>query len=199
MALDRIRHSALSAFLAFTAFSSLSAQSDAPDLYARVEQRLAADPALADALGKPAPEMAAVQWLVGEWEVEAAVASAEGAAPERGTSVVTPLYGGIWLEIRDTYPSGVQDVGYLGYGPAAARWSSVSLDSYGNANVFAAPRWADDQLVFEGDAIVLGIAVRLRQTMTREGADAYRVDNEEWVGGQWKLLDSYRYTRKTAP
>lgn len=179
--------------------SSAQAQQEAPDLYARVEQRLAADPALADGLGKPAAEMAAVQWLVGDWDVEAAVASTDGATPERGSSVVTPLYGGVWLEIRDTYPNGVQDLGYLGYSAAARRWSSVALDSYGNANVLDAAAWAANRLVFEGDVVVLGFVVRLRQTLTREGPDVYRLDNEEWVGGAWKLLDSYRYTRKPPP
>lgn len=69
---------AIASSLALCSSSAALAQQDAPDLYARVEQRLAADPALAGGLGKPAAEMAAVQWLVGEWEVEAAVASAEG-------------------------------------------------------------------------------------------------------------------------
>lgn len=113
--------------------------------------------------------------------------------------MVTPLYGGVWLEIRDTYSNGVQDLGYLGYSPAARRWSSVALDSYGNANVLDAAVWSGNLLVFEGDAVILGITVRLRQTLTREGQDAYRLDNEEWVGGAWKLLDSYRYTRRRSP
>jgi hypothetical protein len=189
---------ALLAGLAVFLPAAASAQSEAPDLYARVEQRLSAEPALADALGRPAAEMAEVQWLLGEWHVEAAVASAGGDPPERGISTVTPLHGGVWLEVRDTYPTGVQDLSYLGYNPATRRWSTVGLDSYGNANILSAPGWVEDRLVFEGDALVIGLAVRLRQTMIREGADAYRVDNEEWVGGEWKLLDSYRYTRRTA-
>ena len=42
-----------------------------PDLYQRVEQRIAGDPAAIAALGRPAPQMREFDWLIGTWEVSA--------------------------------------------------------------------------------------------------------------------------------
>jgi len=179
--------------LGLAAASPAMAQS--PDLYARVNARLAADPALAARLGQPADEMRAVADMAGIWDVTAEVAS----SPDRGTSVITPLFGGLWLEIRDTYAAGTQDVTYLTYDPASARWTSISIDSLANANIGHAKAWMGDALVFDVDATVLGLPAKLRQTMTRNGPNEYTIRNEEWLDGGWKLLDGYRYVRRAAP
>jgi hypothetical protein len=114
--------------------------------------------------------------------------------------VVTRLFGGVWLEIRDTYAAGTQDVGYIGYSSTAGRWQIVSLDSLGNLNTATSEGgWQGDHMVVEGDFLILGVKAHLRQTVTRLGPDEYRLVNEELVGGAWKRLDSYRYTRKPQP
>ncbi|MCW3848046.1 hypothetical protein OF829_12420 [Sphingomonas sp. LB-2] len=166
------------------------------DIYARIEARLTADPALAASVGKPAAQMSDVDWMVGRWEVSSAREETE--KPEdKGISEVTRLFGGVWLEIRDTYPgNSVQDVSYLGFNPATRQWTSLGLDSYGNANIIsAATGWNEGRLVFEGDFVVIGMKTRLRQIMTRRGPDAYSVENFEWVAGKWRLLDHYNYRR----
>lgn len=183
--------------LTVAAASPAAAQSD--DLYKRAGARLAADPALAEKLGHPAPEMREVAYMVGIWDVTADVAAVPGRPPEHGTSVITPLFGGVWLEIRDSYASGTQDVTYLAYDPGAAQWTSVSIDSLADANIAHARAWTGDTLVFETDATVIGMPARLRQTITRDGPDAYGIRNEEWRDGGWHLLDSYRYRRRGTP
>ena len=185
---------ALALFAATAIASPAAAQSD--DLYKRVTARLSADPALAEKLGRPAAEMREVEHMVGTWDVTAEVVASPGRPPEHGTSVVTPLYGGLWLEIRDTYATGTQDLTYLAYDPGAARWTSVSIDSLANANIAHAKAWVGDTLIFEIDATVIGMPARLRQTITRKGADEYSIRNEEWLDGGWRLLDSYRYQRR---
>jgi hypothetical protein len=167
------------------------------DLYARIDQRLAAAPEMAARIGRPAAEMAQLDWVIGEWDVVTTVDGRDGA--EHGTSVVTPAFGGIWLEVRDTYPQGVQDISYIGYSAANARWTTLSIDSLGNANSASSAGWQGDHMVFEGDFLILGVKAHLRQTVTRVDPDEYRVDNEELLGTAWKHLDSYRYTRKSKP
>ena len=171
---------------------------EAPDLYARVEARIAAQPDAAAKLGRAAPEMAAAADMAGTWNVEAVV-TGSGRPAEHGTSVVTELYGGVWLEIRDTYAAGTQDVGYIGFSPMTGLWSSVSIDSLGNANIVTSSGWEGNRIVFEGDLLILGVKAHLRQTIVRLGADEYRLDNEELLATGWKHLDSYRYTRKPKP
>src|SRR3569832_693475 len=178
---------------------AVTAPAQAEDnLYTKIEARLAAAPALAAALGKPGPEMKSLEWMLGTWDVFANVqAGVHPPAPEHGTSVWTAALNGTWIEQRDSYPGGTQDIGYLGYGPVTKRWTSVGIDSTGNAVVIAGARAAADSFVFEGDVIIVGAHVHLRQTIARKGNDAIMLTNEERMpDGSWKLLDTYRYTRK---
>ena len=168
-----------------------------PTLYDRVTARLKHDPALAAQLGHPAREMKSVAWMIGTWDILTKVDVEPGRAPEKGRSVVTPLFGGVWLEIRDTYPQGNQDVSYLGFSPVTKRWTSVTVDGTGNAVSSAAAQWAGDRIAFTGDVVVIGEKATLRQTITRRGERAYTVTNEEHMpSGAWRLLDTYRYTKR---
>jgi hypothetical protein len=168
-----------------------------PTLYDRVAARLKHDPALAAQLGHPAREMKSVAWMIGTWDILTKVDVEPGRAPEKGRSVVTPLFGGVWLEIRDTYPQGNQDVSYLGFSPVTKRWTSVTVDGTGNAVSSSATQWAGDRIAFTGDVVVIGEKATLRQTITRRGERAYTVTNEEHMpSGAWRLLDTYRYTKR---
>ncbi len=184
------------ALLAWGASAQIAAPE--PSLYDRVTQRLAHDPVLAREIGKPAKEMQALAWLVGTWDVVAEVeAGTKPKAPEHGTSTVSRALGGVWLEIRDSYPSGTQDIGYLGFNPATRRWTSLALDSLGNAVTTSGTQWKNDMLVLGGDATIVGVHTTLRQTLRQLNADAYVVTNEErGADGRWRLLDTYRYTRR---
>lgn len=166
-------------------------------LYDRVAARLERDPALAKALGHAAPEMKQVAWMTGTWDIVTKVAGEPSRAPEKGTSRVAPVLGGVWLEIRDTYPQGNQDISYLGFNPVTKRWVSMTVDGVGNAVVNSTARWDRGKLVFTGDVTVLGEKATLRQTVAKESGRAYSVTNEErMTDGRWVLLDTYRYTKR---
>lgn len=174
----------------------LSALAKPPTLYDRVDARLKREPALAKALGHAAPEMKSVAWMIGDWDIVATVAGSGGAA-EKGRSHVAPALGGVWLEIRDTYPQGNQDISYLGFNPVSRRWTTMTVDAVGNAVANTAERWQDNKLVFTGDVVVIGEKATLRQSVIRQGDRAYTVTNEERVAdGSWVLLDSYKYSKR---
>jgi hypothetical protein len=175
----------------------------APDLYERVEARLAAQPELAAALGNPAPEMASLAWLVGSWSISARVlveesAGAEGAGKaDHGTSEVRPILGGTWLEIADTYPEGNQDLGFVTYDLVHRRFQAVSLDSFGNAVTTTGAGWDGDRLVFTGDVEILGEGATLRQIFVKTSDRSYAVINEERMpDGSWRTLDRYDYVKR---
>jgi len=170
---------------------------DAPpvlvDLYTRLESKLAANPGLANALGKPAPQMAQVAWMLGRWEVVAERAGRPPGPP--GVSLVRPALGGVWLEIREAYPNGVQDIGFLGFDPATQRWISLSLDSLVNGNKAVARAWTDNTLTFDGRMVIVGEAARLRQVIEKVSDAEYTLTNQEQVDGGWRILDRYRYRK----
>ncbi|HWA02231.1 MAG TPA: DUF1579 family protein [Rhizomicrobium sp.] len=168
-----------------------------PTLYDRVASRLKNDPALARQLGHPARQMADVSWMIGTWDIATTVEAVRGHAAEKGTSRVTPLFGGVWLEIRDTYPGGNQDVSYLGFNPVSKRWVSVTVDGLGNLVTNTSAGWKDGRLVFVGDVIAVGERATLRQVITKKSENSYSITNEERMkGGHWRLLDTYRYEKR---
>src|SRR3569833_3759067 len=132
------------------------------NLYTKIEARLAGAPAFAAAQGKPAPEMKSLEWMLGTWDVFAEVqAGAHPPAPEHGTSVWTAVLNGTWIEQRDSYPSGTQDIGYLGYSPVTKRWTNAGIDSTGNAVVIAGTHAAADSFVIVGVVFFVGVFVFL--------------------------------------
>ena len=173
----------------------LLAAVDPPTIYQRVEQRLAADPAAVAAFGRPAPQMRDVDWLIGTWDVSAHL-EGRGGPPATGTSVVTPVLGGTWLEVRDSYPNGTQGLIFVGYSVVEGRWVSVSIDSLMNANRSTATGWNDGRIVLEGDFVILGVPAHLRQTVVRDGADNYSVVTEERIEGAWRRFAVYYYHRR---
>ena len=178
------------------ALSLLLAAADQPTLYQRIRQHYVADPAAAASLGRPAPQMREVDWLVGTWDVSAVVEE-QGGPPSSGTSVIAPAFGGAWLEIRDTYPQAL-NLFYLGYSTAEGRWIVVALDNLMNASRSGAPAWTDGRITFEGDYLILGMPAHLRQTIERQGNDAFSVVTEERVGERWSRVASRYYRRHPA-
>jgi hypothetical protein len=174
----------------------LLAAADPPTLYQRIRQHYIADPAAFASLGRPAPQMHEVDWLVGTWDVSAVV-DEQGAPPSSGTSVIAPQFGGAWLEVRDTYP-GALNLVYLGYSTTEGRWIVVALDNLMNASRSSAPAWTDGRIAFEGDYLILGMPAHLRQTIERQSEDAFTVVTEELVGARWSRVASRYYRRHPA-
>lgn len=181
---------------AWLAVAEASAAQAAEGLYARIERHLAANPGVAAQLGKPAPEMERVAWMVGDWDVVAIVEGRNDKPSEAGLSRIAPALGGVWLEMRDTYPDGNQDVGFLGFDAATKRWKNLSVDGYGNAHVVTTEGWQGERLVFEADFSILGVGAHLRQTLERTSPDTFRFTNEERIGGKWVPVDAYAYRRR---
>src|SRR4051794_10797119 len=110
-------------------------------LYQRVEQRITADPAAIAALGRPAPQMHEVDWLIGSWDVTA-LGEGRGGPPATGTSIVTPALGGAWLEIRNVYAYGAQSIAYVGYSGLEGHWVFADINNLMSANRATATGWS---------------------------------------------------------
>jgi hypothetical protein len=187
----------LSAGLAFALALALPgsalAQAAPAGLKARVLARLS-DPAIRTTLGKPAPEMASVADLAGDWHIQYDPADADDQT-QNGQSTVAVELNGNWLRMDDLYQSGNESIGYLGYNPVTRRWTMIALDQWGNSNALTADAWHDNRLVFEGDVGAFGEKAHMRETITRVSRDEYRVETEEQVAGAWKPFDTISYTR----
>lgn len=160
-----------------------------PTLYDRVDARLALNPKL---LERPAT-VDDVQWMIGRWSVTAHVF--KGNRVSKGEQVVEPALGGGWLTMRDHYPDGGVDVGYLTRNTITKQWISLAIDSLGNAVKATGKGWEGNKLVLTSEnAEIIGERVRLRQTITKRSADEYHVLNEERLpSGRWVALDEYTY------
>jgi hypothetical protein len=174
-----------------------------PSLYERIAARLARDPALAQRLESPPPELERMSWMLGSWDVTAHV-FATATTPERvsqGQSEVRLSLGNHWYQITDTYPDGGMDEGFLTYNPATKQWTSVLVDVSGNAVISTARGWLDNRIVFLTPEIeILGEKATLQQTIERRGPTEYHVLNEEKLpDGRWVPLDEYTYRKRSEP
>ena len=193
----------LQALLLFTS-TTLAAHKTAegppsgPTFYERVADKLASDPALAAAAKGPAPQMQKLQWLIGDWRVEAHV-FATATTPERkriGTSKVQPMLDGAWLQITADYADGTHDLDYVGYDVSMQRWTSFSLGYAGSNLTTFASDWVDDKIEFSAHrARVMGVDVELRQIIEKRSDTEYRVRNDERLGKKWVRLDEYTFIK----
>ena len=167
-------------------------------LYDRIAKAMAGRSDLND-LGKPAPELQRMRWMLGQWNVEAVV-FATPTAPQRtehGKALITFVNDGTWLQMADAYPAGNQDLGFLTYNIVSRRWISVGLDSVGNAVISTASSWEGNRLVLQAPHVeILGVVTTLRQTLSKQDDDHYSLLNEEQLpSGAWVKLDEYHYQR----
>lgn len=169
--------------------------------YERVAAKLAANPALAQQIGKPSAELTELQWMTGTWEITARVFATE-TTPEqisKGHGVVQSVLNGTWLSFADSYSADApSDQGFLTYNPISKKWISLTLDDSGTAGVMTATRWENNRLVFQGPPLeLLGETVTLRQTLEKRSNTEYRILNEEQLPtGKWVPLDEYIYRKK---
>ena len=182
--------------LAASLLAAVPALASEPTLYDRVDDLLAADPLLAKQLGKPAPQMQQLQWMVGSWTIEAGLVGSDK-RKQQGTATIRSVLDGTWLESADTYPSGVQDLGFITFDIVTKQWISIGLDSTGNAVRAFSSGWQGSSLAFEArNETVVGQRVTLRQTLARISSDEFTLTNEERLAnGSWEVLDEYRYRR----
>jgi len=170
-----------------------------PSLYERLADKLAREPALAAQIGKPAPEMAQITWLLGDWDVTARVFATrkEAERVSHGTSRVTSAFGGIWLQFADSYGASSPDLSFMTFSPVKRKWVTATIDETTNAIVTTAERWTGNRLVFNGQVEIVGESVTLRQTFEKMSDRAYRVLNEERLAdGSWVALDEYSYKKR---
>jgi hypothetical protein len=176
----------------------LSGAQAEPSLYDRVDARLARDPKLAATFGKPAPEMASLAFMLGDWDVTTTVfaTAKRKASVSHGRSHIAPKLGGVWLAQTDSYDGVEQDQTWTTFNPVIRRFVSASVDVTGNSVRTEAAGWRGNRLVFEGTVEIVGERVTLRQTMTRRSDHQFAVFNEERsASGKWVPLDEYVLTR----
>jgi hypothetical protein len=142
----------------------------------------AAAPAAAAPAGppKPAPEVDALfKGWEGNWKCDTTFAanSMGPGSPETKTKSEVKIkkdLGGFWyrgdykIKKTKTMP-GMEGVFMLGYDAGAKSAVSVSYDAMGGYAVETSPDATADKLVLVGDGHMMGMKVKLRETMTKKG------------------------------
>ncbi|MBI4752400.1 MAG: S9 family peptidase [Acidobacteria bacterium] len=169
--------------------------------YERIAAKLSANPELEKQLGKPAPEMDQLKWLIGTWEITTRVFATQTTSErtEQGQGTVTPFMDGTWLSLADSYgPNGPDDQGFMSYDPFTKKWISLAIDKSGIVMVTMADGWKDNRLIFCAPPVeILGVSVQLRQILEKRSETEYRILNEEQLpNGEWVPVDEYIYRKK---
>jgi hypothetical protein len=148
-------------------------------------------PAAAAALS-PAP--AGVAYFAGTW-------TARARDPATGSEVlvdyrVEPAPGGAWLKGTAEGPD-VRATDVWGRDPATGGVMRAIFDSSGVYALVRGAGWQGDTLVLEGDVQQSGGAVlRVRETIRRQGPDAFEAVWEAFRDGAWVAYSIEQVTRR---
>ncbi len=149
------------------------------NIYQRFAARLAVDAAY---LVRPHDD--SFHWLAGDWEWELSIVEPEHTATGM-MSFATTAYG-----ISAQRPGGAP-APFLVFDRYAERWALVmgEPEAYG---VLIANR---GETVFEGEMTFMGVTMRLRQAWEWGEDLEVLMRNEEYIGGEWVLVDELRSRR----
>lgn len=149
------------------------------NIYQRFAACLAED---ADYLVRP--HDASFQWLAGDWEWELSIIEPPRTATGMMTFAVAP-YG-----ISARRPGGVP-APFLVYDRYSERWALVM----GEPEAYGVLVANCGESVFAGEMTFMGVTMRLRQTWEWGEDHEVLLRNEEWIDGDWVLVDELRYRR----
>ncbi len=151
----------------------------AVNIYQRFAERLAND---ADYLTRSHDDT--FHWLAGDWEWELSIVEPERTATGLMTFRATP-YG-----ISAQRPGGAP-APFLVYDRYSERWALVM----GEPEAYGALIANRGDTVFEGEMTFMGLTMRLLQSWEWGEDREVLLRNEEWVDGEWVLVDELRYRR----
>jgi hypothetical protein len=164
-------------------------QASGQTMYQRYAERQK-DPAFAAKLKEPAQRIHDLDWMLGDWKSEAVV-HATGTTPEWREESRTSfrIVGDAMIASDDLSTILVWD-------PFASAWRSFGAEPPVSPLASSVGQMEDGTLVLEGDVRLFGEPFHLRQTVTRDGPDAFNIVNEQRLAsGRYQAVDAYRYTR----
>ena len=173
------------------AFAALTTEAPAATQQAQGAPAQAAAQAAA-----PAAARAGLEYLVGGWDV---VATDPGdGTSERFSYRVAPLIGSAWIAGHGRSEDGSEEARDVwGFDLASGELMRIIFNRDGTHAIVRAPGgWQGDRLVLEGDARSAGGVVRVRETITRLGADEFVATWEAYRNGAWSAYSVERVTRR---
>ncbi|HEX8263295.1 MAG TPA: hypothetical protein VF547_10525 [Allosphingosinicella sp.] len=152
------------------------------------------------ALGAAAPATVAsadrsLGYFAGGWDIVATTPGTGETA--RFAYDVRPLLGTAWLSGHGrSVPPGEESKDVWGRDSASGELMRMIFDKSGTYAVVRSTGWQGDKLVLEGDARSVGGVVRVRETITRLGDDAFVATWEAYRNGAWTAYSVERATRR---
>jgi hypothetical protein len=151
------------------------------------------DPAFAAKLKEPAQRIHDLDWMLGDWTSEAVVYATRTTPEWRDDGRTSFRIVGDAMIASDDLST------ILDWDPFARVWRSFGAEPPVSPLASSVGQMEDGTLVLEGDVRLFGELFHLRQTLTRDGPDAFNIVNEQRLAnGRYQAVDSYRYTRAGA-
>lgn len=142
-----------------------------------------------------AAEMEKFRWLAGEWSHENHVPATpvSPAYTDTGVSRFSLCEKESWICF--VAPDG-RESRHITFDPFSRQWIYVLL--MGSYGLLRSPQgWVNNQIVFSGPMIMIGIECEWRMTWTRLSDDEFGFVNEERLpDGSWAYIDEWRFRRK---
>ena len=134
------------------------------------------------------------RWMIGNWDAINRVRATPTTPAYTDTYQYTYNFCDDDTRICIQGPGG-KERPHLTFDPFSSRWMMTFIDNvYG---VLQSEGWNGETIVFTGRLTMLGVDCELRQTITRQGHDAFHALNEERLSdGQWVVVDDFDFRRR---
>jgi len=148
------------------------------------------------AAAAPSPALADLAFLIGAWDVVVRTPGTTETAIVRYE--VRPISGSAWLSGHGVSTAvGLDARDVWGRDPATGEITRTIYDSGGTYGLVRAAGWRSDVLVLEGEARSPGGAIRVRQSLRRDGPDRFFVTWEAQRNGAWVPYSLEEATRRS--
>ena len=139
-------------------------------------------------------ELQKFRWIAGEWtainNVPATRANPAYADLSSTTFKLCEKDAWICLVGRDG-----RERPHITFDPFSRQWMYVLAE--GAYGILRSPGWDDNQIVFTGPMMMIGVDCELRQSWTKISDNEFRFVNEEKLSdGSWGYVDEWQFQRK---
>jgi hypothetical protein len=142
------------------------------------------------AADKRDPNLANLDFFAGKWNCTGTDFSSGKPMATKSTANGRWDYGNRWLavDLNQSQPAPMKAAAFLGYDEGPKMYVVGYLDSMGGYGTSGSKGWVGDTITYDGDAHMMGMAMKGRDWFQKMGANKFKHVFEVEEKGAWKKM-----------
>jgi hypothetical protein len=145
-------------------------------------------------LMKPAPELANIDWLAGNWKCDSKMKDMTGADVTTKSTVKNKwdldkhwMSSAFESKKTKTMP-GMKGTGFMGWDSSQKKYFMGGVDNWGGMMAGTSSGPTNDAWVFDGNMSMMGMSAKTRMTFTKTGDKTMTTKMEMQQGKDWMVM-----------